>query len=304
MNFVNNYYKRGPNSGGATAFFEDVFASKGYFSGNMMDGNTPADPWSLVLFDADWTVPQIDAFKQAQELAVTDAITMDDAQAAYDRVLDEVGAVLPKRDSADNRVINTVIDGSGSIIDDESQVGGFPVLASDTPPADTDHDGMSDSWESSHSLNPNDPADGPLDRDSDGYTNVEEYLNYLVQLGLNEPPSVYVYAGIDLTVALTDEAILDGTVTDDGLPNPPGMVTTSWTKQSGPGNVIFGNANVTDTTASFSAVGDYTLRLTADDGSLVEYRRSNNNGSCIASFHSGCAVGRWTASPDVGQRSK
>ena len=35
-------------------------------------------------------------------------------------------------------------------------------------------------WESARSLNPNSAADGPLDQDSDGYTNVEEYLNYLV----------------------------------------------------------------------------------------------------------------------------
>ena len=64
---------------------------------------------------------------------------------------------------------------------------------------------------------------------------------------------------------------LDGTVTDDGLPNPPGIVTTQWTKQSGPGTVTFGNASAVDTTATFSAYGTYVLRLTANDGILSSY---------------------------------
>ena len=64
---------------------------------------------------------------------------------------------------------------------------------------------------------------------------------------------------------------LDGTVTDDGLPNPPAAVTTTWTKQSGPGTVTFGNANAVDTTATFSATGTYVLRLTADDDELTAY---------------------------------
>jgi len=32
--------------------------------------------------------------------------------------------------------------------------------------------------------------------------------------------------------------------------------------------VTFGNANAVDTTASFSATGNYVLRLTANDGAL------------------------------------
>ena len=65
-----------------------------------------------------------------------------------------------------------------------------------------------------------------------------------------------------------DDADLDGTVTDDGRPNPPAAVTTTWTQQSGPGTVTFGNASAIDTTATFSAAGTYVLRLTADDGDL------------------------------------
>lgn len=61
-------------------------------------------------------------------------------------------------------------------------------------------------------------------------------------------------------------ATLDGTVTDDNLPNPPAAVTTLWEKVSGPGNVTFGNAASVDTTATADAPGTYVLRLRANDG--------------------------------------
>jgi hypothetical protein len=77
-----------------------------------------------------------------------------------------------------------------------------------------------------------------------------------------------VSAGPDQAITLPSNASLDGTVSDDGLPNPPGAVTTTWSQVSGPGTVTFGDANAVDTTASFSTDGVYTLRLTADDGAL------------------------------------
>ena len=80
-----------------------------------------------------------------------------------------------------------------------------------------------------------------------------------------------VNAGPDQQITPPTNAVLNGTVTDDGLPNPPAAVTTLWTKASGPGNVIFADANAVDTTASFSAAGVYVLRLTANDSDLVSY---------------------------------
>ena len=43
-------------------------------------------------------------------------------------------------------------------------------------PPDTDHDGMSDAWETAHGLNPNDPNDAALDSDGDGQTNLAEFV--------------------------------------------------------------------------------------------------------------------------------
>ena len=85
----------------------------------------------------------------------------------------------------------------------------------------------------------------------------------------NQVPTVS--AGPDATVSQATGASLDGTVTDDGLPNPPGAVTTTWTETSGPGNVTFANPNAVDTTASFSQAGTYVLRLTANDSALTAF---------------------------------
>jgi hypothetical protein len=76
-----------------------------------------------------------------------------------------------------------------------------------------------------------------------------------------------VSAGNDLARDLAASASLDGTVSDDGLPS--GTLTTSWSKVSGPGTVSFGNPNAIDTTATFSSVGTYVVRLTANDGQLA-----------------------------------
>jgi len=58
---------------------------------------------------------------------------------------------------------------------------------------------------------------------------------------------------------------LQGTVIDDGLTGG-GIKFTNWSKVSGPGTVTFGNANQTNTTATFGSDGIYVLQLRASDG--------------------------------------
>jgi RHS repeat-associated protein len=60
---------------------------------------------------------------------------------------------------------------------------------------------------------------------------------------------------------------LAGLVTDDGLP-AGGLMTTTWSKVSGPGAVLFANANAASTSATFAEAGVYVLRLTANDSEL------------------------------------
>ena len=101
----------------------------------------------------------------------------------------------------------------------------------------------------------------------DWYNGVLDEVTYSIGSGSTNQAPV-VDAGPDQTITLPSSANLNGTVTDDGLPNPPGTVTTTWSEVSGPGAVTFGDASAVDTTASFSASGTYVLRLTADDSAL------------------------------------
>jgi RHS repeat-associated protein len=88
-----------------------------------------------------------------------------------------------------------------------------------------------------------------------------------VTVAVDQPPQVN--AGQDLLITLPAAATLSGAATDDGLPNPPGTATVTWSALSGPGAVTFADAGVSGTTASFSEAGIYVLRLTADDGFLT-----------------------------------
>jgi len=181
MNFVGNYYIEGPDSSGDDAFREQCTYSTAYFSDNWMNGSCPSDPWSLVRFDG-FTSGEILAYKQASPIPV-EPVTTDDANTAYGLVLADAGASFPYRDDVDYRVIDDVINGTGYIIDDENEVGGWPYLESDTPPDDTDHDGMPDYWEVALCLDPCDSSDSSDDRDGNGYTNIEEYINWLPLAG-------------------------------------------------------------------------------------------------------------------------
>ena len=179
MNFIGNYYKPGPNSGGRRAFFQRVLASRGYFDANWMADGYPKDPWQLVMWDSKWTPQQIAAFKLSSPVPMSEVPPTETAEAAFRRVLADVGATRPKRDPVDARLVKDVEAGTGKIIDDEAEVGGWPELKSAPAPVDSDHDGMPDTWETSRKLNAKDSADSSRDRDGDGYSNLEEYLNEL-----------------------------------------------------------------------------------------------------------------------------
>ena len=103
-------------------------------------------------------------------------------QDAYLAVLEHAGCSLPQRDSIDARIIEEVRNGTAThgkngIIDTPEDVGGWPDLKSGTAPADSDNDGMPDEWERKYGLDANNADDHSSDKDGDGYTNVEEYLN-------------------------------------------------------------------------------------------------------------------------------
>ncbi|GAB4527819.1 MAG: hypothetical protein Kow00133_16700 [Amphiplicatus sp.] len=101
-------------------------------------------------------------------------------EAAYEEVLEHAGATRPARDAADRRIIETVRDRAGRLLEsDPESVGGWPVLDAGEPYADGDGDGVWDVWERANGMNPADPADGAADFDGDGWTNLEEFLHIL-----------------------------------------------------------------------------------------------------------------------------
>src|SRR5262249_11809220 len=98
------------------------------------------------------------------------------------------------RDTVDTRVINQVLSlgSQGAIITDETVVGGAGTVAGGTALLDTDQDGMPDTWEIAHGLNPNSNADRNGDYDNDTYTNLEESLN---ELGAFPAPTPITFNG-------------------------------------------------------------------------------------------------------------
>jgi hypothetical protein len=97
----------------------------------------------------------------------------------------------------------------------------------------------------------------------------------IVDNEINTPPAVQIVNPRSDLVFMPSNTlflVLEARISDDGRPNPPGVVTSLWTRVSGPGTVTFGNATSSNTFARFSANGVYVLRLTADDGQLQNSR--------------------------------
>lgn len=189
-NFVNNYYKKGPATQG-NYFAEPSYESlpdnaKGYgewyFAGNIMEGNPNG------VNDNNWLgvntskVGGEQNIRSDEEFEV-EPIPTETAAEAYASVLAGAGAVLPVRDAVDTRIIQEVkgeIDVSGNgIIDSQTEVGGWPEYQVLEPLPDTDGDGMPDEYETENGLNPEDAEDGKAVQ-SNGYTNLEIYLNSIV----------------------------------------------------------------------------------------------------------------------------
>jgi len=175
VNYVGNYVKRGPDSS-TSAYEVDLVPVGGFGFSIYVEGN-------IGPHRAAGTEPEFAVVHPEDRGYITGVrhsaptVTTTSPLAAYEQVLRDAGATLPMRDAVDERIVSDVRNGTGRIIDDPSEVGGWPVLAPGTPPRDSDHDGMPDEWENLHGFGPDDPSDGPEDADGDGYTNVEEFLN-------------------------------------------------------------------------------------------------------------------------------
>jgi hypothetical protein len=89
-------------------------------------------------------------------------------------------------------------------------------------------------------------------------------INAYMRGGFNRGPEVD--AGPDQSVTSPEVALLVGQSSDDGRFGS--QLTTEWSLVSGPGTVTFEDATALNTAVTFSAPGEYVLRLTASDGML------------------------------------
>ena len=183
INYVANYFKPGTSSKYPERIFR--FSSprtRLFIEGNVVEGlaRVTGDNKTGLLIDDRMTKAGADLGKMlvGQPFDLP-SIAQQPAAKAYELVLASAGAVCPKRDAADARVIQSVRDGTGHIIDSPSDVGGWPELKTMDAPLDSDGDGLPDAYEQAHGLNPQDPADGNS-LTPGGYTQLELYLQDLV----------------------------------------------------------------------------------------------------------------------------
>jgi beta-xylosidase/pectate lyase len=191
VNYVGNYIRPGPDSDRARGIivFTDTADASYFVQGNVVDGR------------ADWTADNTRLFDRVERdgkrlVAVStgpfDAppVKTTSAEQALADVIAGAGAVLPRRDTVDARVVRSVERRDGRIIDSQLEVGGWPDYRSGQAPLDLDRDGLPDAWERSHGLNPMNPADASRARRPGGYTNIEVYLNEVAARppGAGAPP--------------------------------------------------------------------------------------------------------------------
>lgn len=200
VNFVGNYYKAGPATSQNTIFNLQLEGTgqgtqSAYLKNNIYDrsnGTIDIDASSMYRMSrsgdqvVDWTYFVDEPFFPSYA-------TIDSPKDAYKKVLSSVGAEFPVKDDNDKRMIHETLNrtytytGSRSNIkgqiDHENDCGGFEVYPEEQRAAnyDSDQDGMPDWWEKLTGTDPQ-VADNNGDPDRDGYTNLEDFLNFLADV--------------------------------------------------------------------------------------------------------------------------
>lgn len=194
INMINNYYKYGPDSKHKDRILNPtvecsncnaadpsaVVPGHFYISGNYVYGSdkVTADNWDGGIQGVSETMYEL--LKASTPFGMTFEIQKESAEEAYETVLKYAGASLV-RDQIDNMVVEDVKNGTGTLIDSQDEVGGWPEYASVEPLADSDMDGIPDEWEDKMGLNKLSYADAKEKTLEPPYTNLEVYLNSLVE---------------------------------------------------------------------------------------------------------------------------
>jgi hypothetical protein len=195
-NLINNYYKAGPMKGDRLPIrykSKDVVSvAHGYFSGNYFEGLSKRfnrDNYTAIDFESDGpdgkyknTTRKFYEARKRFDAGKYRLAKIESAKEAYEACLKRSGCSLV-RDSVDERVVTSIVNSTGKIIDSQDDIGGWDRYPSVVrlEKFDTDQDGMADAWERKMGLNPSDPIDGNKDRNGDGFTNLEEYMSSLTK---------------------------------------------------------------------------------------------------------------------------
>jgi pectate lyase len=177
LNYVNNYLRKGPSTTQDPPLFifdpKAALAVSIYISGNIMTGMTEVcrDNWKGVGGEPSLRSPTPFPAPLVQTQS---------AEQAFELVLKQAGATLPRRDAVDTRIISDVRNGTGRIINNEREVGGWPAYASGDASVATADDGIPDPWKKAHGLPLNDP-NVAIALNAEGYTQLEVYLNSLTK---------------------------------------------------------------------------------------------------------------------------
>ncbi len=170
FNLIGNYYKRGPSDPKIFPFCFRGNVSY-YLRDNFIEGvGMIQDPWA----EAD-KLPGLEYYarqgrKAAGEFPVA-TVTTHTPAAAYELVLQRAGCF--PRDVVTRRIVREVRSGTGSWgrTGTEQLMQDLQPLQ---PPQDSDQDGMPDTWEKAHGLDPGDGSDHRQAMPA-GYTAIEEY---------------------------------------------------------------------------------------------------------------------------------
>lgn len=214
INILNSYYKQGPESSGAYLLSEGAMGTTMYMSGNMMNGVMPEDQVSLINFANDVKQHEDNAFytKYGKYLKLEEYLAdsrlpdtiyehLQSAETAKDDILKYVGnsrsrdtfdtAYMEQFESGTGALVNQIFESAGWVYGrPEANVGtgyyneiqnNYPKRASYPAYVDSDLDGMSDAWEDFMGLNKNDAADGAASYKGSEYTNLDVFLQFLVE---------------------------------------------------------------------------------------------------------------------------
>lgn len=218
---INNYFIAGPNSSNTFLTQWDK-TDKVYHTGNFADLNKDGTLNGKEVTDADFLSAGGSDYRGATirttaYLKSPVPVTVESAADAYETVLNEAGSSLHNL-SMNDRLRNYLrsLGTEGALIDSEADVGGVEKVEGGTPPTDTDQDGMPDTWEKAHDLDPDNADDrNGTQLSPDGYTNLEVYLNELAD-GVTTTTDVahesgvknVSYAGKTVTSRFTGDALI------------------------------------------------------------------------------------------------